>query len=90
MRKGIVLKIHGKVQGVFFRDTSRIKARELNLSGWVRNDVGGTVSILAEGEDTDLRSFIEWCKYGSADANVEKVDVDWKDYTGEFNDFKII
>ena len=89
MQKGVGIKIIGKVQGVFFRNSSRIKARELGLFGWVRNDMGGTVSILAEGEDTDLRSFIEWCKYGSSDASVEKVDVVWHEYTGEFDDFQI-
>jgi acylphosphatase len=90
MKKQIVLKISGKVQGVFFRDTSSIKAREFNLSGWVKNNIDGTVSMLAEGEDTDLRSFIEWCKYGSDDANVENVDVKWGEHTGKFSDFKIV
>ncbi len=89
MKKRAVLKIHGKVQGVFFRDTSQNKAKELNLSGWVKNASDETVEIIAEGEDMDLRKFVEWCKYGPDHAEVEKVDVWWHDVTGEFNDFMI-
>lgn len=89
MKKRVILKIYGRVQGVFFRDTSRIKAREFNLSGWVRNEPDGTIRIIAEGEDKDLRSFIEWCKYGPDNADVEKVDIKWFAFTGEFNDFEI-
>jgi len=90
MQKGVGIKIYGKVQGVFFRDSSRIKARELNLFGWIRNERDGTISIVVEGEDKNLRSFIEWCKYGPDAAEVERVNVDWRGYTGEFNDFKIV
>lgn len=90
MQKGVGIKISGKVQGVLFRVTSRIKARELNLSGWVRNNPDGTISMVAEGEDRDLLRFIEWCKYGPDSAEVEKVDVRWNEHTGEFKDFKIV
>ena len=89
MRKRTILKISGKVQGVFFRDSSRIEAKELNLSGWVKNTTDGTVEILAEGEDKDLKKFIEWCKYGPDHAEVEKVDVKWLDSAGQFSDFLI-
>lgn len=89
MQKQIVLKIYGKVQGVFFRDSSRIKAQELNLSGWVRNEPDGIVKIVAEGEDKNLRSFVEWCKYGPDHAEVEKVDIRWEGPTGQFKDFVI-
>lgn len=90
MQKGVGIKISGKVQGVLFRDTSRIRAREFNLCGWVKNNPDGSVSIVAEGEDKDLIRFIEWCKYGPDSAEVEKVDVKWNEHTGEFKDFKIV
>lgn len=90
MQKQIVLKIHGKVQGVFFRATSQIEARELNLFGSVRNEMDGTIKIIAEGEDKDLKKFIEWCKYGPDHAEVEKVDVEWMESTNKFIDFKVI
>ena len=89
MRKGVKIKISGKVQGVFFRATSSIKARGFGLVGWVKNEIDGTISIVAEGEDKDLRSFIEWCKYGPDSAEVEKVDIAWSTPTNEFNEFII-
>lgn len=87
MIKRAELKIYGKVQGVFFRDTSRIEAEKLGLTGWVRNEADGTVQIVTEGEDKNLNSMIEWCKYGPDHAEVEKVDIVWKKTTGEFRGF---
>lgn len=89
MKKQIVLKIYGKVQGVFFRDGSRRKAKELNLSGSVSNEPDGTVAVVAEGEEKDLKEFIEWCKNGPDHAKVDKVDVEWAEPAGEFDDFTI-
>ena len=59
MKKRTDLKIYGKVQGVFFRDTARIEAEKLGLTGFVRNTPDGTVEIVAEGEDKNLKKFIE-------------------------------
>lgn len=89
MQKQITLKIYGKVQGVFFRDSSRKKARELGLSGWVRNEPDGTVAIVVEGEEKSLKGLIAWCKGGHAYAKVEKVDVGWFLPTGKFVDFVV-
>jgi acylphosphatase len=87
MRKRVELKIYGKVQGVFFRETSRMEAKKLNLVGWVRNEPDGTVKIVAEGEDKDLNRMIEWCKYGPDNAEVERVKAEWVKPVGEFSDF---
>jgi len=89
MKKQIILKIYGKVQGVFFRDSSRIQAQEFGLSGWVRNEPDETVRMMAEGEDKNLKKFIAWCKYGPDHAEVERVDVKWLPFAGEFIDFVI-
>ena len=88
MRKRITLKIYGKVQGVFFRDSSRIRAEELNLAGWVGNEPDGTVKIVAEGEDKDLNRMIDWCKNGPDNVEVEKVEVRWGESVGEFDGFE--
>lgn len=88
MKKQVVLKIYGKVQGVFFRDSTERKAKELNLSGWVKNEPDGTVRIVAEGEEKDLKELIEWCRAGGAKyARVEKVDIEWLEPSYEFNNF---
>ena len=89
MRKRAELKIYGKVQGVFFREISRIEARKLNLVGFVGNEPDGTVKIVAEGEDKDLNRIIEWCKYGPDNAEVEKVDVEWSNSVDQFKDFSV-
>lgn len=87
MKKQIVLKIYGRVQGVFFRDFSQKKARGLNLSGWVRNEPDGTVAIVAKGDEKELKELIEWCQGGTDHAEVEKVDIKWVEPVGQFNDF---
>jgi len=89
MKKQIVLKIYGRVQGVFFRDSSREKAKKLNLKGWVQNEPDRTVHIVAEGQEKDLKELIEWCKNGSDQAKVEKVNIEWLEPTGQFNDFVV-
>ena len=69
------LLIKGKVQGVFYRSTARHKARELNISGWIRNTNEGDVEAMISGEDKNLKLFIEWCKTGPAEADVTDVTV---------------
>lgn len=88
MKKRVGLKIYGKVQGVFFRDSTQRKAKELNLSGWVRNEPDGTVQIVAEGEEKDLKELIEWCRAGGAEyTRVDKVNIEWLEPSGQFNNF---
>ena len=100
MKKRVGLKIYGRVQGVFFRDSTRRKAKELNLTGWVENEPDGTVQIVAEGEEKDLKELIEWCRHGgpaspnasqggSEFARVDKMDVEWLEPSGQFNDFMV-
>lgn len=86
----ISLKIHGRVQGVFFRTETKNKAVELGLLGWVRNNSDNTVECLIEGDKDKLAKLIEWCKIGSDSAMVDKVEVKWLPYTGEFNKFEIV
>jgi acylphosphatase len=69
------LKIHGRVQGVFFRQSTCEKARELGLSGWVKNMPDGTVEALAAGPENVVNELIAWCEQGPAYARVDKVDV---------------
>ena len=77
------------MQGVFFRDGSRKKAKELNLRGSVRNELDGTVRIVAEGEERNLKEFMDWCKDGPEHSKVDKIDAEWFDSTSQFNDFLI-
>ena len=89
MHKKIVLEIIGKVQGVLYRVNTMNKAKELNLTGYVKNNKDGTVEIIAEGEENNLKNLIIWCYQGSPNANVEKIKENWKNYIGDFNSFEI-
>ena len=82
------ITVIGKVQGVFFRDGAKKKAIELGLVGWVRNSED-KVEMVAEGNEKRLDEFLEWCNKGPAGAEVEFVQIEWKDYTGEFKKFEI-
>lgn len=90
MSKGRVhLKIHGKVQGVFFRATAKEKAEELGLVGWVKNNPQGAVEIIAEGDREDLESYVTWCNSGPRNSRVDNVSVKWGNCEEEFEEFKI-
>ena len=81
--------ISGRVQGVFFRMETRDEARKRNVTGWVRNTSGSRMEALFEGEREHVEKLVEFCKTGPPRAKVKKVDVQWKEYTGEFESFKI-
>ena len=67
--------VHGRVQGVFFRDTTRRMARSYGLGGWVRNTPDGTVEAVFEGSPDAVESMIRWCEEGPRGAFVERVEV---------------
>jgi len=78
--------ISGRVQGVFFRAYTQKAARARNILGWVMNTRDGRVEAVLEGEKEQVKDMIKWCHQGSP---MTRVDVDWEDYTGEFNDFGV-
>ena len=90
MKKRVELKIIGRVQGVFFRSEVRRVAHNLGLTGRVNNENDGSVKIVAEGEEPALQKLIDWCKKGTKRSQVERVDAEWQEATGEFADFEII
>lgn len=73
--KHLDIIISGKVQGVFFRASSKAVADQLGLKGIARNKDDGSVFIEAEGDDFSLELFLEFCHKGSDRALVEKVAV---------------
>ncbi len=89
MKEQIVLKIYGRVQMVLYRDSARRRAKKLELVGYVMNQSDGTVEVIAEGEKEKLEEFINWCYNGPILAKVEKINIDWKKATDQFDNFKI-
>ncbi|MFN7088427.1 MAG: acylphosphatase [Candidatus Paceibacteria bacterium] len=88
--KAVKLKIYGRVQGVFFRHSARQVAKNLRISGWVRNADDGTVEILASGDEAELQEFISWCHKGPILARVRKVEIDYQVEAPPYKEFKII
>jgi acylphosphatase len=81
--------IHGWVQGVYFRAFTRDEAALLGLTGWVRNRRDGTVEAYFEGEKNQVEKMVQWCHRGSPRSRVEKVDLTYGEYTGQFEDFQV-
>jgi acylphosphatase len=83
------VRISGQVQGVFFRDSTRQKAVELNLTGWVRNLPDGRVEAVFEGPSERVREILRWCEEGPRHATVEEVDADIEDASGDLSGFEV-
>ena len=96
--KKIRLEISGRVQGVFYRVSTRDEAKRLGLTGWVRNRRDGRVEAYVRGAEPRLELLIAWCKLGPSRAEVEEVMVYWLDEDdlefenlhGDRDDFEII
>jgi acylphosphatase len=69
------LVIHGRVQGVFFRDTMRRLAEQADVAGWARNTWEGTVEAVLEGEPDAVERLVVFARRGPEGARVERVDV---------------
>jgi acylphosphatase len=67
--------VHGRVQGVFFRETARRRALSAGVAGWIRNTADGTVEAVFEGEPEQVERLVEFCREGPRGARVEWVDV---------------
>jgi acylphosphatase len=83
------LRIHGRVQGVFYRASTREKAISLGLSGWVRNRSDGTVELVAEGVGDAIRELEAWCQDGPAMAQVTRVEATLEAPIGMEREFEI-
>lgn len=82
-------QIQGRVQGVFYRAWTQERARELGLSGWVRNLPEGGVEWLAQGSREALLQLERLCHQGPPAARVESVRSEWIDAEDDWNDFRI-
>lgn len=76
------LIISGRVQGVFYRASTRDKAVRLGVSGWVKNIPGGGVEAVFCGEKNKVEQMIKWCRKGPAHAKVDNVEVTWEEPEG--------
>jgi len=70
------VRVHGRVQGVWFRGATQRRARALGVSGWVRNLPDGTVEAVFEGPPAAVERALAFCREGPSGARVERLEVD--------------
>ncbi len=74
--------ISGQVQGVYYRGSAQVQARQLGINGWVRNLADGRVEAYLEGSPTQVAAMIAWCQQGPPSAVVNHVHVEYDPPTG--------
>jgi len=84
------LIIEGRVQGVWFRESTRMEAVSLRVFGWVKNRPDETLEALIEGPEDQVKKLVSWCHRGPAAANVIEAHQNREDWQGEFNSFDIV
>lgn len=87
--KRIHAVVHGRVQGVFFRETTSQQAKKLGLSGWVRNLANGTVETEFQGEEETVARMLDWLAQGSSLSSVIRVESREKDPVSGESEFAI-
>jgi len=85
--KKIIIQVYGLVQGVFFRYTTRKIARNLGLTGIVKNSLDGSVYIEAEGPEDKLTELLKFAKKGPKSAEVKNIEYEYKEAQYEFKGF---
>ncbi|MFH1083259.1 MAG: acylphosphatase [Pseudomonadota bacterium] len=89
-RTRVHLIIEGRVQGVWFRESTRREAVSRRLFGWVRNRPDGKVEALIEGPADQVKNLVSWCQKGPSAARVAAVHEQQEKWQGEFTSFDIV
>lgn len=84
------LYISGIVQGISYRSYTRVKASQMNVTGWVRNLPDGRVEAVFEGETENVKAMVDWCRTGPPAARVKQVEVNDEPHTGQYRFFEIL
>lgn len=87
--KALRLVVHGRVQGVFFRDSMRREAQSLGVAGWVRNRGDGTVEAVVQGTPAAVNAVVRWAHRGPEHARVDRVEIETAE-EGRHTGFEIL
>ena len=90
MKKRLTVHFSGSVQGVGFRFTAERISKRFEVSGFVRNLSNGQVQLAAEGEEDNLKDFLNAIRDSNLKSNIRQMDVEWSEYKGEFQVFGIV
>jgi acylphosphatase len=90
----VTVRVHifvsGRVQGVFFRQSTQRQAQNLGVKGWVRNMPDGRVEAVFEGEEKSVKAIVDYCSHGPFAARVDHLEIRNENYKAEFSDFETI
>jgi acylphosphatase len=87
--KALHLMIHGRVQGVWYRATTKEVASRFGIFGWVRNSPDGSVEAHIQGEDAAVDEMLDWCRRGPPGAYVDHIDIAEVKPKDEYKSFSI-
>jgi acylphosphatase len=82
------LRIHGRVQGVWFRESMRAEAERLGVTGWVRNAPDGSVEAVVQGAETAVDALVDWARIGPPQARVDRIKIEPVETNGLFSGFE--
>lgn len=81
--------VRGRVQGVSFRYYTQARARQLGISGWVKNLPDGSVEVMAAGDRASLNALLDFLRVGPRSARVADLSVEWRTPPETFRDFDV-
>ena len=89
MKINVHVIISGCVQGVWYRASTKQKAEQLGITGWVKNTIEGGVEAVFEGEKKNIEKAIKFCSRGPPKSKVSSCDVEWDKPVGGYQGFVI-
>jgi len=89
MKSTVHVVISGRVQGVWFRVSTKQKAEQLGVTGWVKNTADGKVEALFEGDKKHIQEMIDWCHQGPPSAQIDHVEITEQSSSNGFDGFSI-
>lgn len=88
-KKRAHIYVSGKVQGVYFRQTTSEQAQSHGVCGWVKNLADGRVEAVFEGEEAAVKAIVNFCSKGPKGASVSNMVTSWEPFKEEFENFEI-
>ena len=90
VEESVHILVTGKVQGVFFRQATKVVAVKNNVTGWVKNLESGQVEILLEGDAQNVNSVIDWCHNGPANSRVDEIKIKQQEFSWQYSNFEVL